>query len=627
MTDRTDAFATDDAPDELDRHARAAASALLARVAEMVDDEAEVDRSAGAGPATGATAPITAPPTASPVAAGPVAARPVAAPTDRSGGEADADTADPHVVPLGRATDRPGARSRRRRLLACAAAATVVAIGAAIALTGDSGAPDVTSGGPGGALLPAWLPDGLEPLMAVDLDRADRPDAVDGEVAIYGDRDAPDPWAETLTVTHLLVPDEMASGMQPQEGEAVTVSGHEATLSEMDGIESGTGGPGWRVQWSTEDGLVGVAGTNLTRDEVLTAAALVTDGPGIAEDGLPRGFTELARGPFDAAAPSLSPSVFASGLAVSYGAPDGADDEQAMLAIHQRPGPASAVDLVRATSADSEAITVRGDHGVLSRHGRGGLVVQWAEPEGRLVTVVASGVSERSVLRIVEGMRPADAEEIEALLSEPATPSPGEFVPVPSEQVEVTAGEVPGGGRWRVVVDTAAPASLDALSVEQVSADGSFSSGAASGGLGGSARPLDLSSDSTDGGTVVYGTVTADAATVTLEAPGRPAVPLELHGVDGWDLRVVASLVADIGPESVAVARAVDGREVARTTIYVAPDPITPGSSDPATGGGDDTAVEETCVTEPDGSVTCSTAAEATGGMPARSQAAPTTPS
>lgn len=583
MTDDTDDLGADEGLDELDRHARAAASALLAQMEQLVDDGDETDRSAGAE----------------------LAASPSAPPTD----ESVPDAPDPHVIPLGKARSRPGSRTRRRRALAGAAAvAALVVAGGAIALADGEGTPDVTSGAAGGALLPVWLPDGLEPLVAVDLSRAEPADRLSGEIAVYGDQDATDPWAETLAVTHFVMPEESAADWQPDEGETVTVAGHDATVSEIDGLDSDSRGPGSQVQWHIEDGRMGVAGTNMTRDEVLVAAANVTDGPGIAADGLPAGFTELARGPLDAAAPTLGISYPPAGLAVTYHVPD-EDDGVTMLYILQRPAPASAVDLLLG-SPDSEAITVRDTHAVVSRDHDRGIAVQWAEPEGQLVTVWAAGFTEQAVLQVVERLRPADAGQIEALLAEHAPPPPGEFGDVAAGQVEVASGAVPDGGRWRVVADPAAGESMDALTIEHVSADGGSSSGSSSGSYADTAGvppALEVWSDSTEGGAVVYGVVAAEAATVTVEAAGHEPVSLELHTVDGWDHRVVASFVPLSGFEAVAVARAADGREVARTIVYLETlDPILPDATSSGATDGLGTVLDETCVTALDGTETCS---------------------
>lgn len=590
MTDRTDAFDGDNGLEELDRHARAATEALLAQVNELVELGVEPDWSGGTPPA----------------------AMPAGSRVD----EAVMDAHERNVIPLGHARGRPGAAGRRRFAVGCAAAVVaLVAVGGALAVVDGDGGPDVRSGGPESVLLPGWLPDGFQPVMAVDLGSADLPGGLGGEIAIYGDPDATEPWASTLAVTRFSIPEEMAGDWQPDVGEPVTVAGHDAALSEIDGLDSGSRGPGWQVQWPVEDGMLAVAGTNMTRDEVLAAAMDVGDGTSIAAEGLPAGFTELARGPLDAAAPGLGLSHPSAGLAVTYGLPAAGDDGQTMVSIVQRPAPASAVDLLMGASLDSEVTTVRSHHGVVSRDDEVGIVVQWAEPDGQLVTVVTSGTTEQTALQIVEQLRPADPGQIEALLADYAPPSPGEFGDLAAGQVEIASGELPGGGRWRVVADPASEESMDALAIEQVSTDGSSSSGSSSGSSGGATRPLDLSTDSTGGETVVYGLAIADAATVVLETPGQEPIPLELHTVAGWNHRVVASLVPDSGTDAVAIARDAEGRELDRTTVSLgAPDPIAPDDTDPATTEAIDAAVEDVCAPAPGGMVVCSSSGTATSG-------------
>jgi hypothetical protein len=181
---------------------------------------------------------------------------------------------------------------------------------------------------------------------------------------------------------------------------------------------------------------------------------------------------------------------------------------------------------------------------------------------------------------------------------------------VAAGQVEVASGAVPDGGRWRVVADPAAGESMDALTIEQVSADGGSSSGSSSGSYADTAGvppALEVWTDSTEGGAVVYGVVAAEAATVTLEAAGHEPVSLELHTVDGWDHRVVASFIPRSGLEGVAVARTADGREVARTIVYLESlDPILPDATSSGATDGLGAALAETCETALDGTVSCS---------------------
>jgi hypothetical protein len=520
------------------------------------------------------------------------------------------DLAAPATDPVGemRSLDRAGGR-RRRWWLAAAAVTVVAAAGGAVAVVTGDDHPDVTSGGQPDYLLPGWLPEGLEPTSAIDFANAATSGGLgglSGEIAGYGDPDSDDPWASTLAVTHFVIPPEMADEWQMTEGEPVTLAGHEATLSEIDGSDSGSPGPGWQVQWPVEDGQMAVAGTRLSREEVLAAAAEATPDPAIGPGSLPDGFTELARGPLDAAAPGLGIVTPSTGLAVTYTIPSEGDDGRSVVSIIERSGPESAVDLLRGSYADSDAITVRGRHAVVGR-GDGQVVVQWAEPEGQLITVLGYGVAEDAVLRVADQLRPAGAGEVAALLADHAPPAAGEFDDPPEGHVEVASGGTPNG-RWRVVVDTTAPEGMEALSVERVSESGDSSSGTASwmGGDGSAAPPpLEVSTDTEDGVTIVYGLVHPDAAAVTIEAPGLSGVSLGFHDVEGWQRRPFAGQLTEEqiagvgGGEAVVIARAADGRELGRTQISVGPDPLLPGDQP----SGD---VAEACTTLPDGTTECS---------------------
>ena len=293
-------------------------------------------------------------------------------------------------------------------------------MGGAIAVTTrDDPRPAVSSGGQLVHLLPGWLPPGLEPVSAIGI-----PDfAANGfraDIAVYGDGDTDDPWSATVAVIHLVADEELA-GVPPSGGEAVTVAGHEARLREADEFGDGWPHPGLEVQWQVDDGRLIVSG-ELSREELLAAAEMATTEPSIETAGLPDGYQELARGPFMDSPLFTSlfegiveRSVGGSGLAVAYADPSARGTVRPAIVVAQRPGPAAAVDLLRMWFPDADAATVRGHHAVIGRGseptgsaGETGVVsVQWAEPEGQLVTVVGFGVPEDAVLQVAEGLRPA----------------------------------------------------------------------------------------------------------------------------------------------------------------------------------------------------------------------------
>jgi hypothetical protein len=192
------------------------------------------------------------------------------------------------------------------------------------------------------------------------------------DIAIYGDPDADDPWSASVAVTHLAADEELLGGLPP-DGEAVTVGSHEARLLEAESEvfwARGPDGPGWQVVWTVDGGRLAVTGS-VTRDEVLAAAEAATTEPAIEGSGLPDGYEELARGPLLDRLPFTSlfegnvdsvilGSADGTGLAVVSADPSDRDAVRTAVVVAQRPGPASAVDLLRLSFPDAEATTVRG---------------------------------------------------------------------------------------------------------------------------------------------------------------------------------------------------------------------------------------------------------------------------
>jgi hypothetical protein len=454
-------------------------------------------------------------------------------------------------------------------------------------VTRDDGRSDVSSGGPLHYLLPSWLPAGLQPVAAGGL-----PDTAaagfTADVAVYGDADSDDPWSAPLAVVHL-VADEELLGDRSSGGEEVTVAGHDARLRESEGLGDGSAGPTWEVEWQVDDGMLIVSGP-LDQADVLAAAEAATTEPAIEPSGLPDGYTELARGPISATLsityrPPFDFGAFAgSGLAVTYvdrsevtATPVDGGEGPTTVTVVQYPGPASAVDLPRVFVPDSEAITVRGHHALVSRvgvegpGGTGTVAVQWAEPDGQLVTVVGSGVTEDVVLRVAESLQTAGADEVAGLVGALADLPPPEFRAVPAGRVVVASGDSPTG-RWRILANPRRSANIGALTIEAVW-----------GPLGNIASttgdrvepPLDLAASYQDRTVVVWGVLWVDAASVTVEAPDHESVALDIHAVDGWSHPVVADAFPEDhfagAGEVVVVARDADGREVGRNSTVLRP--------------------------------------------------------
>ena len=504
-------------------------------------------------------------------------AAPVAPATESSG------QPEPWVIQLG--PPAGGRRPVRRWWLAAAVVTLLMAVAGAVAVViADDGRSPVSSSGPLHYLLPSWLPAGLQPVRATGI-----PDPASAgftaDVAVYGDPDRDDPWSSTLAVVHLIAPEALL-GDAPSGGEEVTVAGHDARLSnQSEGL--GSSGPTWEVAWQVDDGRLIVSGPH--RADVLAAAEAATTEPAIAGSGLPDGYQELARGPFTDSL--LFTSLFEgfggdaadtvgddSGLVVTYGDPADRDTVRTAVVVAQRPGPASAVDLLRIWVPDAEATSVHGRPAVIGRTrelagsaGENGVVaVQWAEPDGQLVTVVGFGVAEDVVLQVAEGMRPATAGEVATLREAHAVPAPRELGAVPDGQVAVATGDS-RTGQWRILADARRHDNIGALTIERVwGAIGSTSST-----TGDRVEPpLDLGADYSDGTAVVWGVLWVDAASVTAEAPGVEPVPLAIHEVTGWDHPVVAGAFPDDhfrgASDVVVVARDADGREVARNTTLLA---------------------------------------------------------
>ena len=201
----------------------------------------------------------------------------------------------------------------------------------------------------------------------------------------------------------------------------------------------------------------------------------------------------------------------------------------------------------------------------------GVVAVQWAEPEGQLVTVVGFGVPEDVVLQVAEGLRPAGADEVAALRDEQRRRlRPASSATRRSGHVVVASGESQTG-QWRIVADARKQDNIGALTVDRLS--GAIASTSSTTGDR-VEPPLDLQIDVSDGTIVIWGVDFVDAASVTVEAPGSEPITLDTHEVEGWTHRVVADAFPDDlfagsdGTVSV-VARDADGREVGRNSTVL----------------------------------------------------------
>ena len=222
---------------------------------------------------------------------------------------------------------------------------------------------------------------------------------------------------------------------------------------------------------------------------------------------------------------------------------------------------------------------MRGQHAVISRDselpgsaGENGVVgVQWAEPEGQLVTVVGFGVAEDTVLEVAEGLRPANAGEVATLLDQQVVAAPREFDDLADGYVVAASGESESG-QWRIVADARRRDNVGALTIERMW--GAIASTVSSTGDR-VEPPLDLAADFSDGTAVVWGVLWVDAASVTVEAPGREPITLDIHEVEGWSHPVVAGAFPDdhFTERTIdIVARDAEGKEVGRNSTVLGPD-------------------------------------------------------
>jgi hypothetical protein len=514
-------------------------------------------------------------------------------------GDPDRSTAgtgggEPLVVDLGRpSAPRTRPSSGRRALLAAAAVLILAGASAAIVLTRDD-RPAVTSAQPT-YLLPGWLPEGLgsEPESLVVHEEMGTDDGLVGDIAVYGSESADDPWAGPTVAVARIVPDVSSFGDE-SAGEPITVGGHQATLTDDD--------PAWNVEWSEDGARVLVRGVEVSRDEVLAAAAAASAEPAISAAGLPDGFAEIGRGPLDATATG-GPTE--PGLTIFYTATAGyrepIGDER--LVVTQRPGTAASVDLARWGRVDlvSSPTTVRGQHAVVARFS-GATRLQWREPTGTLVTLLGFGLDEDAVRRVAEELRHAGGAEIDRLISEHGTPSPTQsgFASLGEGQVQVVSGER-GDIQWRLVAS--ADQGLGGLTYEESSGGSASGFGGAGSADPGVAPPLEAAATrSSDGESwVVFGAVAGDASAVTVEGADGSAVSLDLYDVTGWDRKVfIGFLPADTRERNV-VAHRPDGTEVARQRLGLSNWTDPPADGDRA----------EECVEVGDGTVECSAAGSA----------------
>ena len=252
---------------------------------------------------------------------------------------------------------------------------------------------------------------------------------------------------------------------------------------------------------------------------------------------------------------------------------------------------------------ESSSTTVRGQHAAIARFS-GATFLQWHEPAGTLVTLVASGLDDDAVRRVAEELRPAGNAEIDRLVDEHGTPSPTQsgFPNLDEGQVQVVSG-TRGDIRWRLVAS--ADQELGSLTYEESSVSSASGFGGAGSADPGAAPPLEAAATrSSDGQTwVIFGTVARDASAITAEGAEGSAVSLDLYDVTGWDRKVFIGFLPADARASDIVAHRPDGTEVARQPLGLSDLTDPPADGDQA----------EDCVEVGDGTVECSAAGSASG--------------
>jgi hypothetical protein len=362
----------------VDRRGRAAAAAIHAAVAARVEGPAPGVESRGAAVA------------------------------DRGDGDADDGR---HAIELARV--HSPVRGGRRRVrppsiwgpawLAVAAALVAVAAALSVIVLPADRMPTMSSGGQGPLVLGRRSAAVMNLRAGVD---TIGPVPARGDVAVYGDAGAEDPWAGPLvTVTSSDRPP--AGTLDPEQP---PLRGQ--PVFSLD--EDGTG-----LAWATGEGSlqVTVRGGGLDAGDARLAAekTSVSPGPAIAATGLPSGLTEIARGSSGATLADLSP-VEPGMFSMTYSRINGPSGN-VVAAIYQRPGVPGDVDLARVANPRLRPVEVRGVHAVEGPVGDPPVAasvraVQWWEPSGLLTTVVSHGWGREELLRVVDEMRPATPRQL-----------------------------------------------------------------------------------------------------------------------------------------------------------------------------------------------------------------------
>jgi hypothetical protein len=243
-----------------------------------------------------------------------------------------------------------------------------------------------------------------------------------------------------------------------------------------------------------------------------------------------------------------------STLGLTYGRSTSADGQ---ISILQAPGDEHDVGtLPLVVSGEPRSTVVRG-HRALRAEDDANTVLQWAERPGALVTVIATGVSDRELDWFVEALRPAGAGEIEDALRQYGQSSRlGEL----SEGEGLVAEGENAGGRWELVASD----DVERLGITLRDESGGTKVAGSRGELEDdgyvSAAPGD-----TGATPAVFGLVGPGVAEVMAQESNAPPTRLELLTIPGWQSRAFLMWPAGDPSSVVLVFRDASGTEIGRS--------------------------------------------------------------
>jgi hypothetical protein len=243
-----------------------------------------------------------------------------------------------------------------------------------------------------------------------------------------------------------------------------------------------------------------------------------------------------------------------STLGLTYGRSTSADAQISILQAQGDEHDVGTLPLV--VSGEPRPTVVRG-HRAVRAEDDANTVLQWAEPTGALVTVVATGVSDRELDRFVEALRPAGAGEIEDALRQYGQSS--RLGQLSEGEVLVAEGEN-AGGRWELVAS-------DDRETRGITLRDEFrgtSVGASRGELEGDGY-VSTATGHAGATPAVFGLVGPGVAEVMAQVSNAPPTRLELLTIPGWQSRAFLMWPAGDPSDVILVFRDASGAEIGRS--------------------------------------------------------------